>query len=181
MAIYSILIHPDPRLRLPAQPVTHFDDALAEIVQNMYETMYHFHGIGLAAPQVNIRQRLIVMDVPQRSAEEGEKAEQIPSDKLVLVNPEIVQRSEECQDYEEGCLSLPNQYALVTRPANITVRYQDITGATQERAAQGLLSVCIQHEIDHLNGGLFIDHLSRLKRERLEKKLAKSLKNTKKS
>lgn len=188
MSAYSILIHPDKRLRQEAATITTFDEALRNTIADMFETMYAAKGIGLAATQVNIHQRLTVMDVPQmppqeahRQSEESADEENaseiaVASDKLVLINPEIIDSSQELAEYEEGCLSLPGQYAGVWRPAQIRVRYQDEHGERQEREASGLLAVCIQHEIDHLHGRLFIDHLSRMKRERIEKKLAKSIK-----
>lgn len=172
MPTYPILIHPDKRLRLVATPVTHFDEALEETVANMFETMYAKQGIGLAATQVDIQERIIVMDVPR---EESEDDANFITDKLTLINAKVVSASEETKEHEEGCLSIPGQYAEVTRPANIHFRYQDTSGTVHEADADGLLAVCIQHEIDHLNGVLFIDHISRLKRERIEKKLAKSL------
>lgn len=181
MSEYPILIHPDKRLRTIASEVKHFDDTLQNITQTMFNTMYQSRGIGLAATQVNIHERIVVMDVPQiahgeqRDKEEDESLR--PHDKLILINPEIVDASEELAEYEEGCLSLPGQYATVIRPAHIRVKYRDEHGEAHDREATGLLGVCIQHEIDHLNGVLFIDHISRLKRERIEKKLAKSLKN----
>lgn len=183
MSAYPILIHPDKRLRQKAAPIQRFDAELQTVIDNMFATMYAAKGIGLAATQVNIHRSLTVMDVPQPSARQEDgtetdsahQAEQ-RSDKLVLVNPEIIDSSEELAEYEEGCLSLPGQYAQVWRPAHIRLRYRDEHGEAHEREASGLLAVCIQHEIDHLHGRLFIDHLSRMKRERLEKKLAKSLK-----
>lgn len=185
MSAYPILLYPDKRLRQAAASISRFDAELQAVIAKMFDTMYAAKGIGLAATQVNIHQRLTVMDVPQirREAENeaaddtsGAAEQEIMSDKLVLINPEIIDHSEELAEYEEGCLSLPGQYASVWRPAQIRVRYQDEHGERQERDASGLLAVCIQHEIDHLNGKLFIDYLSRMKRERLEKKLAKYLK-----
>lgn len=179
MEKYPILIHPHPHLRLTAKPVTEFSDRLADIAERMFATMYEARGIGLAATQVDIHERIVVMDVPTYHIDDnGVETDEIASStKLVLINPEIVSGSAEKSVYQEGCLSLPGQYADVERPARIRYRYQDLGGAVIEDDASGLLGVCIQHEIDHLNGVLFIDHLSRLKRERLEKKLAKSLKN----
>lgn len=171
MKTYTILIHPDKRLRTIAAPIAAFTDELKTITDTMYHTMYQARGIGLAATQVNIHRRIVVLDVPLEREDEDS-----PSDKFVLINPEICSASEETAVHQEGCLSLPGQYAEITRPANIHYRYQDLNGNTHEADADGLLAVCIQHEIDHLNGVLFIDHLSRLKRQRLEKKLQKSLK-----
>ena len=164
MPLLDILIHPDRRLRKTAEPVSQFTNALKTITDNMFATMYEAHGIGLAATQVNIHQRIVVMDVPERREDDETETPDapIPHTKLVLINPEIIATSEETASWQEGCLSLPGQFADVERPAKIRYAYYD-------------LGVCIQHEIDHLNGVLFIDHLSRLKRERLEKKLAKSL------
>lgn len=173
MSTYSILIHPDKRLRTVAKAVTQFDDTLKTIISTMYDTMYSARGIGLAATQVNIHQRLIVMDVPKTL---DDTAPSSASDKLTLINPEIIAHSDEQKSHQEGCLSIPEQFAEVMRPADISIRYQDIDGQTHQLDADGLLAVCIQHEIDHLNGILFIDHLSRLKRQSLEKKLQKHLK-----
>lgn len=179
MQHYPILFHPHPHLRLVAKPVGSFDERLREISERMFATMYEARGIGLAATQVDIQERIVVMDVPSYKIDEQghETDEVLHSSKLVLVNPCIVESSAEKAVYQEGCLSLPGQYADVERPARIRYTYQNLQGETLEDEAQGLLAVCIQHEIDHLNGVLFIDHLSRLKRERIEKKLAKSLKN----
>lgn len=177
MPLLDILIHPDRRLRKTAEPVSQFTNALKTITDNMFETMYKAHGIGLAATQVNIHQRIVVMDVPlRRENDETETPDApIPHTKLILINPEIRAASEETASWQEGCLSLPGQFTDVERPAKIRYAYYDLGGSRCEGEAEGLLGVCIQHEIDHLNGVLFIDHLSRLKRERLEKKLAKSL------
>lgn len=178
MPLLDILIHPDRRLRKIAEPVSQFTNALRTITDNMFATMYKAHGIGLAATQVNIHQRIIVMDVPETRETEGEEnpGHSAPHHtRLVLINPEILGASEETAAWQEGCLSLPGQFADVERPKTIRYAYYDLGGSRCENEAEGLLGVCIQHEIDHLNGVLFIDHLSRLKRERLEKKLAKSL------
>lgn len=179
MENYPILTHPHPHLRLHAKAVSAFTNRLATIAERMFATMYEAHGIGLAAVQVDIHERIVVMDVPTYHVDDnGRETDNIAfTNKLVLINPEIVEHSAETAVYQEGCLSLPGQYAEVERPARIRYRYHDLGGAVVEDSAQGLLGVCIQHEIDHLNGILFIDHLSRLKRERLEKKLAKSLKH----
>ena len=166
MPLLDILIHPDRRLRKTAEPVSQFTNALKTITDNMFATMYEAHGIGL-----------VVMDVPERREDDETETPDapIPHTKLVLINPEIIATSEETASWQEGCLSLPGQFADVERPAKIRYAYYDLGGSRCEGEAEGLLGVCIQHEIDHLNGVLFIDHLSRLKRERLEKKLAKSL------
>lgn len=179
MELYPILLHPHPNLRLTAQAINTFDAHLQEVCERMFATMYDARGIGLAATQVDIQERIVVMDVPTyRVNEAGEETDDIESSlKRVLINPEILHSSAEKSIYQEGCLSLPGQYADVERPSSIRYAYHTVTGERMEDEASGLLAVCIQHEIDHLNGILFIDHLSRLKRERLERKLAKSLKN----
>lgn len=172
MAVLPILIHPDKRLRKTAAPVEAFDNALAQTVEDMFDTMYDAQGIGLAATQVDIHRRIVVMDIPM-----NEEHPDAPHGKHAFINPEILTRNDETALGQEGCLSIPGQYADVERATKITYRYQDIDGKTHEQEATGLLCVCMQHEIDHLNGVLFIDHISRLKRERIEKKLAKELKN----
>lgn len=179
MEKYPILIHPHPHLRRIAKPVSDFSPRLADIAERMFATMYEARGIGLAATQVDIHERIVVLDVPSyRVDDHGVETDEIASSvKQVLINPEILSASAEKSVYQEGCLSLPGQYADVERPARIRYRHHTLDGSIVEADADGLLAVCIQHEIDHLNGVLFIDHLSRLKRERLEKKLAKSLKS----
>jgi peptide deformylase len=161
-----ILIAPDPVLRAKARPVGAGDDALVrDLVPRMFSTMYHAPGIGLAAPQVGTGLRLAVVDL-------------MPNEKphpIVLINPEIVGLSDEMATREEGCLSLPGQYADVTRPARARIRYQDQSGAKQEIEADGLLAACLQHEIDHLDGVLFVDHLSNLKRNMIMRRLAKEM------
>jgi peptide deformylase len=165
--LLPILLVPDPVLRRKARPVGPGDaDAVRALAPRMLATMYAAPGIGLAAPQVGELLRLIVADV--------QKGDQ--RDPMVLVNPEIVAQSEELAVREEGCLSLPGQYAEVTRPARVRLRYQDLTGARREVEAEGLLSTCLQHEVDHLDGVLFVDHLSALKRNMILRKLAKELK-----
>lgn len=179
MSSYSILIHPHKNLRISATPIHQFDNRLAKIVERMFETMYAAHGIGLAATQVDIHQRIVVIDTPIMRFDEQddtEKQQPIAQIKKVLINPELIAVSEETAIFTEGCLSLPNQFAEVKRPKKIRYRYQDLGGAVIEEEAENLPAVCIQHEIDHLNGILFIDHLSRLKRERIEKKLHKEQK-----
>jgi peptide deformylase len=163
MALLSILEVPDPRLRQKALPVQAIDERVAALLDDMLETMYAAPGIGLAAPQVGVAQRMVVVDV-------GPKEDRKP---IRLINPEIVTLSEECQDGEEGCLSLPNQFAPVKRSVSVKVRYTDEIGQTREVEADGLLARCLQHEIDHLDGILFTDHLSRLKRDMVMKKLEK--------
>jgi len=165
MAKLPILILPDPVLRQVARPVERIDDRVRALARDMLETMYEAPGIGLAAPQVGILERIVVCDVVT-----DEEAEPAP---MALVNPEIVARSEETRVYEEGCLSIPEYTEEVTRPAEVTVRYLDLLGEEREIRAGGLLATCLQHEIDHLDGVLFIDHLSRLKRDRVIKRFQK--------
>ena len=161
MALLQILEYPDPRLRTRARPVTDFDAALAKLIEDMFETMYAAPGIGLAATQVDVHRRLIVIDVS------GERTEP-----LVFINPEILERNG-VGTMEEGCLSVPGIFDEVQRAAKVRVRFQDRYGAVQERELEGLLAVCLQHEMDHLDGKLFVDYLSELKRERIRKKLEK--------
>ncbi|QGP56531.1 Peptide deformylase [Piscirickettsia salmonis] len=161
MALLNILQYPDPRLRLQAKPVTVFDDALAQTVQDMYETMYESSGIGLAATQVNIQQQILVMDLSENRP-----------DPLCVINPEILETFDHAE-HDEGCLSFPGVFAKVERAARIKIAAFDQRGEKFELEAEGLLAVCLQHEIDHLEGKVFIDYLSPLKRKRLEKKLLK--------
>ncbi|MCY4016988.1 MAG: peptide deformylase [Gammaproteobacteria bacterium] len=162
MALLPILEFPDPRLRKVASPVTHFDDRLRSLVANMLETMYHAEGIGLAATQVNVHKRLLVLDVSQEK-----------DSPHVFVNPEFEVIEEELQDYQEGCLSVPGFFEDVSRPRAIRVSARDQHGEAFELEARGVLAVCIQHEIDHLDGKLFVDYLSPLKRRRIRGKLQK--------
>ena len=164
MAIREILTAPDPRLRQVSAPVARVDDATRALMDDMLETMYEAHGIGLAAIQVNIPQRIIVMDL----AKEGEEKA-----RLFFVNPEILDPSQETSLYQEGCLSVPDFYEDVERPARCRIRFLDYHGNAREIDAEGILATCIQHEMDHLNGVLFIDHISRLKRDRIIRKLKK--------
>ena len=174
MSVLNILEVPDPGLRAVAKPVAQVDDAVRAIVADMFDTMYDARGIGLAATQVGIERRIVVIDLqePESDAEDA-KPVRTP---MVFVNPELVSVSEETALYNEGCLSIPDQYAEVERPARCRVKWLDGEGAPQEGDFDGLLSTCIQHEIDHLNGVLFIDHISRLKRDMVLKKLAKARK-----
>jgi len=167
MALLTILTAPDPRLKKKAKPVEKVDDGVRRLMAEMLETMYAAPGIGLAAPQVGVGKRVIVLDV----AREGE-----PKNPLKLVNPEIVSVSDDDATYEEGCLSVPEHYAEVVRPRAVKVRCLDETGAKREIEAEGLLATCLQHEIDHLDGVLFIDHLSALKRTMILRKLLKEKK-----
>jgi peptide deformylase len=165
MAILPIIELPDPRLRLVSQPVSEIDAEIRKLMDDMLDTMYDAPGIGLAAIQVAVAKRVLVIDVAK------EEEEPRP---LCVANPEIVWSSEEKNVYQEGCLSIPEYYEDVERPEKVRVRYLDRDGKVQEIEADGLLSTCFQHEIDHLNGVLFIDHLSRLKRERVTKKFVKA-------
>jgi peptide deformylase len=165
MTIRPIICLPDPRLRQMCEPVAKVDDEVRALMDDMLETMYDAPGIGLAAIQIAVPRRVIVMDVA---------AKEDPPAPLFVVNPEITWRSEETNIHEEGCLSIPEYYEEVERPARVRVKFLDRQGATQEIEADGILATCFQHEIDHLNGVLFIDHLSRLKRERAIKKYAKA-------
>jgi len=164
MAIREILVAPDPRLKVTARPIDKVDDKIRRLMDDMLETMYAAPGIGLAAPQLGEPLRVIVADV----AREGEKPEPVK-----LANPEILWTSEERVQCEEGCLSLPDQYAEVTRPAEVKIRYLDYENEIREIHAKGLLAVCLQHEIDHLQGVLFVDHLSPLRRGMILRKLQK--------
>ena len=159
---------PDPILRQIAQPVDEITDGVRQLLDDMAATMYAAPGIGLAAPQINVSQRLVVIDCGKDHAQELYK----------MVNPEIIALSEEQAVLEEGCLSIPDQTAEVTRPAEVSIRYLDETGTSQTLTADGLLAACIQHEIDHLNGVLFIDHISRLKRDMITRRVMKELRQT---
>ncbi|NDA47680.1 MAG: peptide deformylase [Alphaproteobacteria bacterium] len=167
MAIRPIICIPDPLLRVQCEPVLKIDEEIRVLMDDMLETMYEAPGIGLAAIQIAIPKRVVVMDLA--------KADH-PPEPRVFVNPEIIWSSPETRLYEEGCLSIPEYYEEVERPSRVHVRYLDREGLTQELEADGLLATCLQHEIDHLNGVLFIDHLSRLKRERVIKKYTKAAK-----
>ncbi|MEX3316435.1 peptide deformylase [Sulfitobacter sp. PS-8MA] len=160
-----ILLHPDPRLKKTAAPVADLSDELRQLGDDMLATMYDAPGIGLAAPQVDVLSRVIVLDCVK---EEGEAPRP-----LLMFNPEIVAASEELNTYEEGCLSIPEQFADVTRPAEVEVRWLDRDGNEQQEAFDGLWATCVQHEIDHLNGKLFIDYLKPLKRQMITRKMVK--------
>jgi peptide deformylase len=172
MAILPILEVPDPRLKTISAPVEVFDDALKTLIADMFETMYDAPGIGLAAIQVGVAQRVLVIDLQ----EPGENEEPVRKP-LVFINPEILDPSEEQSIYSEGCLSVPEQYAEVERPATIRARWQDVEGKLHEADMTGLMATCLQHEMDHLEGILFIDHLSRLKRQMVLKKIDKMRKD----
>ena len=164
MSKRKIVIEPDPILRKKSKTLEKVDDELRKLLDDMLETMYSAPGIGLAAVQVGILKRLIVIDISK------EKDKKSP---LFLINPEIVTKSKTTSIYEEGCLSLPGHFAEIERPAECNVKYIDYNGKKKEIKASGLLSTCIQHEVDHLNGVLFIDYLSKLKRDMIVKKLVK--------
>jgi peptide deformylase len=169
MAIRPIFETPDPVLRQISRPVETFDAELKTLVADMFETMYAAPGIGLAAVQVGVPIRLLVIDLQEPEEEGGEPVR----DPRVFINPEVLWHSDNEVPYTEGCLSVPEQYAEVMRPDRIRARWQDVDGKAHEEEIDGLLAVCLQHEMDHLNGVLFIDHLSRLKRDMVLKKLAK--------
>jgi peptide deformylase len=169
MAIRRIYETPDPVLRQISKPVETFDAELKTLVEDMFETMYDAPGIGLAAVQVGVPIRLLVIDLQEPEEEGGEPVR----DPKVFINPEVLWHSDSEVPYTEGCLSVPEQYAEVMRPDRIRARWQDVEGKAYEEEIDGLLAVCLQHEMDHLNGVLFIDHLSRLKRDMVLKKLAK--------
>ncbi len=190
MAILPILEVPDPRLKTISQPVEKFDSGVKQLVDDMLETMYAAPGIGLAAIQVGVPKRILVIDL-QESAHSDEDEDhdhdqahgdhsdhehEVIRNPRVFINPEILDPSEGLATYNEGCLSVPDQYADVDRPANIRARWQDTDGNTHTEDMDGMMATCLQHEMDHLEGILFIDHLSRLKRQMVLKKLAKERK-----
>jgi len=170
MALLPILTAPDPRLKTISEPVAEVTDEIRQLVDDMLETMYEAPGIGLAAIQVGVQKRLLVVDVIGKNDEENDP------EPLALINPEITWVSDDDSVYEEGCLSVPAHYADVVRPAEIKLNYLDIEGNKKELHADGLLATCIQHEIDHLDGILFVDHLSALKRNMILRKLLKQKK-----
>jgi peptide deformylase len=167
MALREIIILPDKRLRLVSEPVKKITADIRKLVEDMFETMYDAPGVGLAAIQVGAPKRVVTVDVAKKDE---------PKNPLVFINPEIVAASDEKAIHEEGCLSIPEVYDDVERPAQVTVKYLDLDGHPHEVEADGLLATCLQHEIDHLNGVLFIDHLSKLKRDRITKKFVKAAK-----
>ena len=168
MAVREILILPDKRLRLVSKPVAKVDSATRKLIDDMFETMYAAPGIGLAAIQVGEPKRIVTLDLAKKDE---------PKDPQVFINPELVWTSDGKNTHEEGCLSIPEYYEEVERPAEVKVRYLDLDGKSREVEASGLLATCLQHEIDHLNGVLFIDHISRLKRDRVIKKFTKAAKH----
>jgi peptide deformylase len=175
MAILPIVEVPDPRLRQTSSPVEKVDAEVRALVADMFETMYAAPGIGLAAIQVGVARRILVIDLQEPEEEGGEPVR----DPRVFINPEILEHSDRDVPYTEGCLSVPDQYAEVDRPDRIRARWLDLDGKVREEEIEGLLATCLQHEMDHLEGVLFIDHLSRLKREMILKKLTKLRKELK--
>ncbi|MEC7459381.1 MAG: peptide deformylase [Pseudomonadota bacterium] len=167
MSLLPILEFPDPRLRKIAGPVTVFDEKLEVLIDDMFETMYDAQGIGLAATHVDVHKRLLVIDVSENK-----------DSPLTFINPKFEVIEDELSEYDEGCLSVPGFYETVSRPQRIKVRAQDRSGQAFEMEADGILAVCIQHEVDHLEGKLFVDHLSALKRQRIRKKLEKENKKS---
>lgn len=167
--IRPIIEFPDPRLREKSTPVAVVDDATGALVADMFETMYAAPGIGLAAIQVAVPSRIVVIDLQEPEEEGGEPVRR----PRAFINPEVVEESDTLQTYNEGCLSIPEQYGEVTRPERIRARWLDEQGAEHDAWLDGLMAICLQHEIDHLNGILFLDHLSKLKRDMLVKKLTK--------
>jgi peptide deformylase len=169
MALRTILEFPDPRLRTRAEPVTRFDAALGTLIDDMLETMYAAPGIGLAAVQIGVPRRVITIDLAKKDE---------PKEPQIFINPEVVWASDEKATYEEGCLSIPEYYEEVERPKAVKVKFLDLDLKPQEIEAEGLLATCLQHEIDHINGVLFIDHISKLKRDMVMKKFKKAAKKT---
>jgi peptide deformylase len=167
MAVRDILILPDKRLRLLSKPVAKIDAATKQLVEDMFDTMYDAPGIGLAAIQIGEPKRIVTMDLAKKDE---------PKEPQVFINPELVSKSGDKNIHEEGCLSIPEYYEEVERPASVRIRYLDLDGKQHEVDADGLLATCIQHEIDHLDGVLFIDHISKLKRDRVIKKFTKAAK-----
>lgn len=172
MAILPILEAPDPRLRTISTPVETIDDDLQTLIDDMFETMYDAPGIGLAAIQVGVPKRILVIDLQDRESDEEDAP--VVRNPMVFINPQILQGSDQLSVYNEGCLSVPDQYAEVERPATVRASWMDREGRIHEQTLEGLLATCLQHEMDHLEGVLFIDHLSRLKRDMVLKKLQKS-------
>ena len=171
MPLRTILTLPDPRLRLVGAPVPEVDEGIRALMDDMLETMYAAPGVGLAAIQIAVRQRVIVLDVAKRADETA------APEPLCLANPEILWASDERSTCQEGCLSIPDVFEDVERPSRVRARYLDRDGRAQEIEADGILATCLQHEIDHLNGVLFIDHISRLKRDLLMRKFRKNAKH----
>jgi peptide deformylase len=169
MAVRDILIIPDKRLRLKSESVKTVDKTVRALIDDMFETMYAAPGIGLAAIQIGVPQRVVIMDLAKKDE---------PKQPQVFINPEVIWASDEKATYEEGCLSIPEYYEEVERPRSVKVKYLDLDLKPQELEADGLLATCLQHEIDHINGVLFIDHISKLKRDMVMKKFKKAAKKT---
>jgi peptide deformylase len=167
MALREIIKLPDKRLRLKSEPVKRIDAGIRKLVDDLFETMYQAPGIGLAAIQIGVAKRVVTMDLSKK--EDAQKPQ-------VFINPEVIWTSAEKSKYEEGCLSIPEYYEEVERPSRVKVKYLDLDGKEREIEAAGLFATCLQHEIDHTNGVLFIDHISKLKRDRIVKKFAKAAK-----
>jgi len=167
MAVREIIKLPDKRLRLKSEPVKRIDTGIRKLVDDLFETMYDAPGIGLAAIQIGIAKRVVTMDLSKKDEAHAPQ---------VFINPEIAWASDETSKYEEGCLSIPEFYEEVERPAKVKVKYLDLDGNEHEIEATGLFATCLQHEIDHTNGVLFIDHISKLKRDRIVKKFSKAAK-----
>ncbi len=170
MAVLPLIIAPDPILKKVSAPVAEINDEVRGILNDMLDTMYHAGGIGLAAVQLGIHKRLLVVDVAWREEDDASRKP------LKMINAEIVSGSDDEREYKEGCLSFPDQYSEVVRPSEVTVKYLDEQGNPQTLSADGLLATCIQHEIDHMNGITFVDHISRMKREMILNKLTKAKK-----
>jgi peptide deformylase len=167
MALREIIKLPDKRLRLKSEPIKRIDASIRKLVDDLFETMYDAPGIGLAAIQIGVPKRVVTMDLSKKDDDHKPQ---------VFINPEVIWKSDEKSKYEEGCLSIPEFYEEVERPAQVKVKYLDLEGHEHEIEASGLLSTCLQHEIDHTNGVLFIDHISKLKRDRIVKKFTKAAK-----
>jgi len=167
MALRDIIKLPDKRLRLVSEPVKKIDSGIRKLADDMLETMYKAPGIGLAAIQVGVAKRLVTMDLSKKDDEHTPR---------VFINPELIWQSDDKATHEEGCLSIPEYYEEIERPAKVRLRFTDLDGKVHEEDAEGLFATCIQHEIDHLNGVLFIDYLSKLKRDRVQKKFSKAAK-----
>lgn len=167
MAVREIVKLPDKRLRLKSEPVKRIDSSIRKLVDDLFETMYDAPGIGLAAIQIGVAKRVVTMDLSKK--EDNHEPQ-------VFINPEVTWKSDQTSKYEEGCLSIPEYYEEVERPAQVKVKYLDLEGKAHEIEASGLLATCLQHEIDHTNGVLFIDYISKLKRDRVIKKFAKAAK-----
>lgn len=165
MTILPLVIAPDERLNIPSKPVEVVDDKIRKLLDDMLETMYANQGIGLAAVQVGVHLRCIVVDIAVRDG---------GREPMKFINPEIIRKSDTLSVYQEGCLSFPDQYSDVSRPENVTVRYLDETGAQKEIEADEILATCLQHEIDHINGVVFVDHISMMKRDMIMRKLKKA-------